>query len=210
MSKIALRKQADQQQLQFEIPSDIQDLLGKPPLLKHENKDHYFELMRRLASTTRPNDFIEWLWVRDVADLTWEIIRWRRLKAALMNAGRQRAIEHFVCISAPGLMDSVDASDPAILAEEWFTNPASKNDVDELLAKRELDADSIAAQCFAQARAELETAERLLAACEIRRNDALNEIGRRQQAFGRALHRASDDVVDAEISAPPVPKKVAA
>ena len=85
--------------------------------------------MRQLASNTRPKDFIEWLWVRDVADLTWEIIRWRRLKAALMNAGRQRAIEHFVRqVSAPGPMDSEDAaSDAAILAEEWFTNPASKN-----------------------------------------------------------------------------------
>ena len=213
MSKVALSKLADQQEQQFEVPSDIQDLLGKPPLLKHENKDHYLALMRRLASTTRPDDFIEWLWVRDVADLTWEIIRWRRLKVALMDSGRQRAIEHFVRqVSAPGPMVSVDAaSDAAILAEKWFTEPKSKKQVDQLLAKHELDAESIAAQAFAQARADLETAEKLLAACEIRRNDALNAIERRRQAFGRSLQRASDDVVDAEVEIlPPAPDRAAA
>ncbi len=87
----------------FNPPAELQDLFDKPPLLRHEDPKLYQGLLTQLAATVHPTDVIEWLWFKDIADLNWEIIRFRQLKAALLDAGRQKAIEHFVCtISAPG------------------------------------------------------------------------------------------------------------
>jgi hypothetical protein len=41
----------------------------------------------------KPKDFLEEMWVRDVADLTWEILRMRRLKAALVASAMTRGLE---------------------------------------------------------------------------------------------------------------------
>jgi hypothetical protein len=67
------------------LPAKIRALLGKPPLLANEDLSDYNALLNELAREVKPKDFIEWLWVKDIADLTWEIIRLRRIKAAYVN-----------------------------------------------------------------------------------------------------------------------------
>jgi len=67
------------------VPAKIHALLGKPPLLANEDLSHYDALLNELARAVKPKDIIEWLWVKDVADLTWDILRLRRIKAAYVN-----------------------------------------------------------------------------------------------------------------------------
>jgi hypothetical protein len=64
------------------VPAHIVELLGTPPLLKGEDPKQYQALFAELARTVKPADIIEWLWVRDILDLTWDIIRYRRIKAS--------------------------------------------------------------------------------------------------------------------------------
>jgi hypothetical protein len=40
-----------------------------------------------------PSDVIEEIWTRDVVDITWEVLRWRRLKAGLLTARMMDALE---------------------------------------------------------------------------------------------------------------------
>ena len=67
------------------VPADIRALLGEPPLLATEGPNDYDALLNALAREVRPCDIVEWLWVKDIADLTWEILRYRRIKAAHLN-----------------------------------------------------------------------------------------------------------------------------
>lgn len=67
------------------VPAEICDLWGKPPLLATESPKQYYALLVELVREVKPSDIIEWLWVKDVADLTWDILRYRRLKAAYLK-----------------------------------------------------------------------------------------------------------------------------
>jgi hypothetical protein len=73
------------------VPVEIRDVLGEPPLLATEDPNQYDALLTELAREVRPSDFIEWLWVKDIADLTWDIIRYRRIKASYID-GRFRSL----------------------------------------------------------------------------------------------------------------------
>ena len=55
-------------------------MIGPPPLLEGEDAAAYDELLARVSAAANPSDVIHEIWVRDVVDLTWEILRWRRLK----------------------------------------------------------------------------------------------------------------------------------
>jgi hypothetical protein len=62
------------------IPAEIRALWGEPPLLATENLDQYYALVIELVREVGPTDCIEWLWVKDIADLTWDVLRYRRMK----------------------------------------------------------------------------------------------------------------------------------
>jgi len=42
-------------------------------------------LVRQLIADVKPADIIEKVEVRDIVDLTWEILRWRRIKKTLIS-----------------------------------------------------------------------------------------------------------------------------
>lgn len=45
--------------------------------------------MGQCVKCVEPQDIIEWLWVKDVVDLSWEILRLRRLKIDLVEIDRE-------------------------------------------------------------------------------------------------------------------------
>ena len=51
-----------------------------PSLVVGESEQAYQTLLDDVKATVRPRDFIEELWVEDVVNLTWEMIRLRRAK----------------------------------------------------------------------------------------------------------------------------------
>src|SRR5690242_4749268 len=59
---------------------------GRPQAIPGEDTAGYEALLARTSETVRPRDVIEEGFVRDVADLQWDILRNRRLKSALMRA----------------------------------------------------------------------------------------------------------------------------
>ena len=67
------------------VPPDIQAIFGVPPVLSTEDPDLYWEMLDRFAEFIEPRNIIEWLWVKDVVDLCWEINRLRRFKKLLIE-----------------------------------------------------------------------------------------------------------------------------
>ena len=82
------------------------DLFGPPLLLAGEDPAKYDELLAQVCAAVKPVDVIEQMFVLDVVSATWELLRWRRLKAALLSAlgckelaaflGNKLDYEHYV------------------------------------------------------------------------------------------------------------------
>jgi hypothetical protein len=79
------------------IASSESDLFGPPQLIDGEDCGIYEALHERVCLSLEPADIFEEIWVRDFVDLTWEILRWRRLKSSLLAAsafkGLQKVLE---------------------------------------------------------------------------------------------------------------------
>ena len=43
-------------------------------------------MLKQCSHAVRPKDFLEKIWVRDAADLTWEVFRWRRLIKEVLDS----------------------------------------------------------------------------------------------------------------------------
>jgi hypothetical protein len=68
-----------------QIPAEIEELWGEPPVLPTEDLKAYEKLCLEVAKNVGPTDIIEWLWIKDICDLSWEIRRLRGLKVRLVK-----------------------------------------------------------------------------------------------------------------------------
>jgi len=89
-------------------------LLGRLPLIRGEDGCAYNELCARVAAAVNPKDFVEEIWVRDVADLSWEVFRLRRIKAKLWTSQVAAAIR----CTLQGVCSEAQANK---LSREWET-----------------------------------------------------------------------------------------
>src|SRR6516164_8949191 len=63
-----------------------------PPTLFDGETEIYDHLVREISMAVTPADIFEDIWVRDVVDLTIEVLRLRRLKASLMKANEYKGL----------------------------------------------------------------------------------------------------------------------
>jgi hypothetical protein len=61
-------------------------LLGERPLIKGESADEYDLLRDAIAEVIKPTNFIESMWVKDLADLGWELDRAKQVRTKLLEA----------------------------------------------------------------------------------------------------------------------------
>src|SRR5690348_5091677 len=61
--------------------------LPPPALASGEDAATYDRLAARITAAVAPENVIEEIWVCDVADLVWDVMRLRRLKAGLFKVG---------------------------------------------------------------------------------------------------------------------------
>ena len=76
------------------VPAQL-SLFGQPQLLEGEDAAAYDELLARLRAAVTPVDIIEEMFIADVASLEWEVLRWRRLKLALLRAAGLKVLKKF-------------------------------------------------------------------------------------------------------------------
>ena len=168
------------------------EILGPPPILESESLDNYNALHDRVRSSVAPVDIIEELWVRDVVDLSWEVLRLRRLKAKIFATQAYRGVK---AILAPRL----DYSRLPDLVGGWAAREkASMKEVDKIMGQAGFDAEALEAATLAASIDYFERLDRLMLQAEARRNDALSAIDRRREGIARRLRDAVTDIEDAE------------
>jgi hypothetical protein len=166
---------------------------GPPPLIEGEDAAVYGDFLAGISAVVKPKDFLEEIWTRDVVDLTWEILRMRRLKAALVTSALSIGLKELL---AAALADEARVEN---ILKRWAARDRGAiNEIDKLLASRGLTMEGVAARTLAANIDAVERIDRMVMSAEGRRNIALRELERHRSAVAEALRRATDDVVDGE------------
>jgi hypothetical protein len=173
-------------------PSDSKELtlFAKPPLLITESAEDFASLSAALAQEIKPRGIVERMYVAEIAALVWEILRFRRCKAAIVNAAFKGALEDLLS----RLIGTPDWDALRELVEDWFSKSEAKKEVSELLAQYHLDESAIEAEAIRSRSEELEVLDRMLTSLESRRNKALRCIADYQDRL--KVREASDRVIE--------------
>jgi hypothetical protein len=178
-------------------------LLGPPPLIEGENAAAYGELLNRISAAVKPMDILEEIWVRDIVDLVWEALRWRRLKSNLLAASTHAGLEKVL----EPLCGYIEADR---LAKSWARNEAAgRKKVKQLLASAGLSTDAVMAQTLSLKINDIERIDRMVMAAETRRDATLREIERHRATLAQALRRETEQVEEAEFEEVDAPKLAA-
>ena len=68
------------------VPPEIAKLLGRRPLSQGESTEDYDSLLGAFAEAICPANAVEWVWVKDITDATWELQRAQNARTKLVDA----------------------------------------------------------------------------------------------------------------------------
>ncbi|MCA1495204.1 MULTISPECIES: hypothetical protein [unclassified Bradyrhizobium] len=174
------------------LPAEFAALAPPPLLLPGEHLDHYLALRQAIFADLAPRSAIEWLLAIDVAELSWEIQRYRMLRHKLLETSRQKAIAAALLrIDMTGIdpdFEEKAASYTQQNALSWRIDPIAATEIDARLAAYGFDQDAITAEVYVQAREVLGLFEGLLNAAQTKRMLLLREI-RNQRLLSAPMRR---------------------
>jgi hypothetical protein len=171
------------------------------PLLITEPNDEFDRLRNALKQEINPRGIIEQMYVEDIAALVWEILRFRRSKAAIINLAFREALTEVITQlwRDPGEPSYEVNKDAEKLAREWFSDRDAKKQVADLLHEFNLDETTIEAEALRRSATAVERIDRLMASAEARRDKALVCIAQYRSDFGALLRERSDQLIDGKV-----------
>jgi hypothetical protein len=173
--------------------------IAPSPLLPGEAEADYVGVAARIISVAQPKDAIEEFLSRDVIELTWDILRLRRMKAGLLRATVGDGVRRILSRIEDVDHDYDERRNADRYAQDWARGIVSvRRGFAGMLKKAGLTMDDVMAEAFAKEIDSFERFDRMLASAEARRNNALREIDRHRSALGAAVRQVVDEVEDAE------------
>jgi hypothetical protein len=159
------------------LPEHIARLVGKPPVLSSESEEEFWSLLERFATSREPQDSIEWFAVWSYIVKTWELLRYYKARAAMIDSARPQVVEWILewIAAHPGCDRTQD--EVRKLAAGVFNTPGkAKEELMAFLATFGIGEDAITAECIASRLPELERIDRMIAMAEFARNGILREM----------------------------------
>jgi hypothetical protein len=193
------------------VPEAVRPLLGPSWVVEGEDPNLYEELLGRVGAAVEPQDIIDWLLVKDVVALTWQIHRSRRQRESLVRLARAEAVERVLAIAWPGSDSRPDRDQDSAakeLANEWFLGgKRAKRDIDGFLKRAGLSWNDVGAQALSIKAEELDRLDLQNEGYENRRDAILQQIERRRRGWSKVVERASEEIIDAEFTETPISTK---
>jgi hypothetical protein len=158
--------------------------LGPPPLINGEDAKQYQQLLDMVIEVLKPIDILGHIWARDIADLEWDLLRFRRAKAHLIDHAVKTSWSNYACLLVRD-EDDPPSAPPAPTQEDISTG------VEATINRTE--------------RIDL-----IMTAMEARRDSAYREFQRHRASL---VKRGNEDIHDAEfhvIEPAAIPEKKAA
>lgn len=195
-------------------------LFGPAPVLTSEVLKDYDTVLKQLMDCIEPCDFIEQMFVTDVAVASWDIKRFNLYKTLLIEQEHERHQEKEQerrkrsCEIRAAIAERAEAAkqvEPAgepMQAEQAGTAPTQVERMLELEAVWDGTVEAVDdtfpadetdhAKALQSGIAYFEKLDRLLTVAMARRDDALAQIDFYRQGLGERLRRASVEIIDGE------------
>jgi hypothetical protein len=185
------------------IPADIRALLGPAPLTNLEDADAYERVLTQMALAVSPKDFVEWTWLKDVADLTWDAGRARRAKAVRLALARRTAIENILRADQDPTFEDllIDDRVPKEADDIYRGGARERKAFGATLARLGLTEQSVVDAAFHAALEDMERLQQLVDNANTRRDAVLRELDRRRDGLAKRLRDVSaaiETIIDAE------------
>lgn len=164
------------------LPLELEALVPAPLLLPGESLEAYHVLRQAVFADIAPRSALEWLLAIDIAELSWEIRRYRLLRHALLEDHRQQAIEASLRrIDLVGI--APEFAEDAIFrlgqnALSWRSDRTAAQEIEARLAAYGFDQQALNLEVFVQAREIFLMFEGLLIAAQKHRALLFKEIDR--------------------------------
>jgi hypothetical protein len=176
--------------------------LGPSWIVDGEDPKLYEERLARVGAAVQPIDIIDWLFVKDIVALTWEIQRSRRQCESLIRIARRSAMEIILEVAMPRpetIRIGGHNLEIRVLASQWLNgDPKATKRVETLLRAAGFSIADVTAQSLTVNAVELDRIDQQTQRHEERRDRILQQIERRRAGWSRQVQRASEDIVDAE------------
>jgi len=142
---------------------------GPPPLLIGEDHEAYNQLLASVIDCVAPADCLEEIWTNDIVQQTWDIIRYRRSKTAMLNNAMPNAV--------------------ALLLSVPMKKTYDVERVEQLLASAGMTIDQVQGRALEFKLEQIDKVERLITLVEMRRSATFREIDRHRERkqFAKAL-----------------------
>jgi hypothetical protein len=190
-------------------PSEFKMPFGRPAVLSSESVITYDAIVARFLECIKPRDFIENMFVNDVIDFTWDVLRYTRHKMLTMERQFSRRLEY------QANQAKLQAQRKEAVAQRTQTANAPTTVLDRMIELEQVvfDSPNDVAAILKRTPNELDHArgledsieyherlDRLQGIAVARRNDALQQISLYRQGLGQNLRQVSDEIIDAEFS----------
>ena len=171
------------------VPSELRPF-AEPHLRPGESHRDFAAIQKMMIDEVQPRSCMEWLWTLDLVELSWEILRYRRLKMRVLALDRAAAIEAIVLrVDGEGL--PIEAM-PMVrqharrAAADWRTDPQAAVDIEAHLERNGFDQIDINAQAIAQAQELFQMFDQFMQSAQNRRVQLLREIHVRRELARRS------------------------
>jgi hypothetical protein len=185
-------------------PKQIRRFLEDPPLVGSERLEDYNAFFAAIAASVKPVDAIDWLFTKDVVELSWHIRRERAIVADVVKLAQKQvvlALLKATCDTSgaaeTALYRIFDAADDA---DRWASGPKGRRAIDARLAEKGHPPSAILAQAYINAAPQIDAVDKRIAGYEMRRIAVLKEVERRSEKLARGLDKSSSDIIDGEFS----------
>jgi hypothetical protein len=193
-------KDEDMTEMTSSESSQTRTSLRNPIILRYERVEDFESLHERLKREIKPRDFIQEIYVADIAALVWDIMRYRRIKSSTLNNAYKRALQNILAqiMCAAGTIErsNMYRVKAEKLASKWFTSQEAKEQVTKLLGRHQLDEDSILAEAFRLTAPEIERIDQMIAFAEVRRDRALRSIAEHRGRLANDLEQSSNRILE--------------
>jgi len=180
------------------VPAEFKTLEEPSCLLPGESRREFEMIRQMIIEDVGPRTNMEWLWTLDLIELSWEILRYRRLKEKTLQVYRGNAIASLLQrLDGAGmpaqckLMVQVHCERAAT---EWCEDREAASEIETRLERNGFDSAAINAEVFAQAQQVFGLFDQLLQSAQHRRIMLLREITTRRETVKRAGSGAATKV----------------
>jgi hypothetical protein len=185
------------------VPAVLRTFADPSGLLPGEDRRDFEVIRQMIIDDIQPETNLEWLWIFDLVELSWEILRYRRLKQKILQVSRVSAIE-----SVLQRLDGAGMPDHALQnmrlqsmrnAAEWSDQPNAAKEIEARLERHGFDDVAINAEVFIQTRAAFAMFDNLMHSAQSRRIILLREMNARRDLAERA-RKVSDHMIEARFA----------